>query len=142
MKQIILLLFLFTGLGLTQTLAQTSPLPPHRIVMQLTSGDTMVYKGLFKQLNNLKAGWGDSVEIQVVCHGPGMHLLMTAKTPDAAKIRSFQARGIRFVACENTLRERGISKTELLPDLDFVKMGIAEIVMKQEAGWSYIKAGN
>lgn len=61
MKQIILLLSLFSSLGLTQTLAQTAPSPPHRIVMQLTSGDTMVYKGLFKQLNNLKAGWGDSV---------------------------------------------------------------------------------
>lgn len=136
------LLSLLISFGFRQTSAQTAPAPSHRIVMQLTSGDSVVYKGLFKQLNNLKMGWGDSVAIQVVCHGPGMHLLMTAKTPDAAKIRSFQARGIRFVACENTLRERGISKAELLPDLEFVKMGIAEIVLKQEQGWSYIKAGN
>lgn len=114
---------------------------PHRLVMQLSSGDTLVYKGLFKQLNNLQQGWGDSVTIMVVCHGPGMDLLIAGKSSYSAQIPAFQQRGIRFVACENTLRERQIPKESLLPDLDYVRMGLAEIVVRQEAGWSYIKAG-
>jgi intracellular sulfur oxidation DsrE/DsrF family protein len=115
--------------------------PPHRIVMQLVSGDTLAHKSLFVQLRNLTEGWGDSVAIEVVCHGPGMNLLMTAKSTQGANIAKFQQQGVRFVACENTLKERKIDKSELLPQLDFVKMGIAEIVIKQEQGWSYIKAG-
>jgi intracellular sulfur oxidation DsrE/DsrF family protein len=29
----------------------------------------------------------------------------------------------------------------ILPEMSYVKMGIGEIVLKQEAGWIYIKAG-
>jgi uncharacterized protein len=140
MKKSLLLFAFLLSLGLGNA-ANAQSQPPHRIVMQLVSGDTLAHKSLFVQLRNLSEGWGDSVAIEVVCHGPGMNLLMTAKSTQAANIAKFQQQGIRFIACENTLKERKIDKTELLPKLEFVKMGIAEIVIKQEQGWSYIKAG-
>ncbi|MFY8108775.1 MAG: DsrE family protein [Bacteroidia bacterium] len=114
----------------------------HRIVMQLTSGDAMVHKGLIKQLNNLKNGWGDTVAIEVVCHGPGVDFLNAEKTGFKTEIYALKERGIVFVVCENTLREREIPKEAILPDMAYVKMGIGEIVVKQEEGWVYIKAGN
>ena len=55
-------------------------------------------------LKNLKAGWGDSVEIEVVAHGPGVEMLMSGKTTQLEKIRQFKSMGIQFVVCENTLR--------------------------------------
>lgn len=140
MKKSILVFAFLLSLGLG-SVATAQSQPPHRIVMQMVSGDTLAHKSLFVQLRNLTEGWGDSVAIEVVCHGPGMNLLMTAKSTQAANIAKFQQQGIRFIACENTLKERKIDKTELLPKLEFVKMGIAEIVIKQEQGWSYIKAG-
>jgi uncharacterized protein len=140
MKKSVLVFAFLLSLGLGSA-ANAQSQPPHRIVMQLVSGDTLAHKSLFVQLRNLSEGWGDSVAIEVVCHGPGMNLLMTAKSTQAANIAKFQQQGIRFIACENTLKERKIDKTELLPKLEFVKMGIAEIVIKQEQGWSYIKAG-
>jgi uncharacterized protein len=39
------------------------------------------------------------------------------------------------------LKAKKIDKSQLMSNLDFVVMGIAEIVVKQELGWSYIKAG-
>jgi intracellular sulfur oxidation DsrE/DsrF family protein len=45
------------------------------------------------------------------------------------------------VVCENTLKNRNISKDLLIPNVEFVPAGIAEIVEKQEEGWSYIKGG-
>ncbi len=113
----------------------------HQIIMQLTSGDVTVHKGLIKQLNNLKTGWGDTVVIEVVCHGPGIDLLTTDKTKFKDEIYQLKAKGIEFVVCENTLREREVAKEAILPEMSFVKMGIGEIVLKQEAGWIYIKAG-
>ena len=135
------LAFIVLLLAVLGTNAQ-SRTPEHRIVIQLTSGDTTVYAGLFKQMNNLTSGWGDSVTIEVVCHGPGVNFLMTAKQAYPEKIYAFQKKGIRFVVCENTLRERKIDRSEIMPGMDYVRMGIAEIVLKQEQGWSYIKAGN
>lgn len=122
--------------------AQNNTYKKHLIVMQLTSADTVVHKGLIKQLNNLKNGWGDTVNIEVVCHGPGIALLMNNKTKLGTQISQLQQRGIDFVACENTMLEKKINKEEILPNMTFVRMGIGEIILKQEQGWHYIKAGN
>lgn len=128
---------LFSALGVQ---AQTQ-LPQHKIVMQLSSSDTLVWKGLMNNLRHLKEGWGDSVQIEVVAHGPGIELFMQNKTTQQAKIAGFVKMGIAFVACENTMKEKQISKDQIIPQAGFVKMGIGEIVRKQEAGWSYIKVG-
>lgn len=113
----------------------------HRVVMQLSSNDTLVWKGLMNNLKNMKAGWGDSVQVEVVAHGPGVEMLMAGKTTQLEKIRLNVSMGIVFVVCENTLRERNIPKESIIPEAGFVKMGIGEIILKQEVGWSYIKAG-
>jgi intracellular sulfur oxidation DsrE/DsrF family protein len=126
----------------TNIKAQSNTYKKHLIIMQLTSADTMVHKGLMKQLNNLKTGWGDTVNIEVVCHGPGIELLMRSKSKFSRQINQLQEKGIAFAACENTLSEKKIIKSDILPNMIFVPMGIGEIILKQEQGWYYIKAGN
>ena len=111
----------------------------HRVVMHMSSPDTMVWKGLMNNLKNMKTGWGDSVAIEVVVHGPGISMLVKEKTTQAAKIAAFSQQGVRFVACENTIRERKIDRASILPDAGFVPMGVGELVLKQEQGWSYMK---
>ena len=113
----------------------------HRIIMQLSSNDTLVWKGLVNNLKHLKAGWADSVVIEVVAHGPGIDFLVKGKTTQQEKIRKFKEMGIQFIACENTMTERKVARESIIAEAGFVKMGIGEIVRKQEAGWSYIKAG-
>jgi hypothetical protein len=113
----------------------------HKIVFQLTSEDPKLHKGLIKQLNNLKNGWGESVEMEVVCHGPGINFLIVGISEYQKEIEELSVKGIHFVACENTLIEKKIDKNTVIPNLEFVKMGIGEIVLKQEIGWSYIKVG-
>ena len=126
-----------------QVNAQSNPtnLLKHRIIMQLSSNDTLVWKGLMTNLKHLKAGWGDSLAIEVVAHGPGIDFLTTGKTTQQEKIAHFKKMGIEFIACENTMAEKKIPKESIIPEARFVKMGIGEIVQKQEQGWSYIKAG-
>ena len=119
--------------------AQSGPI--HKIVMQLSSNDTLVWKGLMNNLKNLKNGWGDSVMIEIVAHGPGIDFLNKSKTTQQEKITMFKKKGIRFIACENTMIERKVSKEEIIAEAEFVRMGIGEIILKQEQGWTYIKAG-
>lgn len=142
-KTITLILYAAIALVMVNTAyaQKTKKQNKHRIVMQLTSNDKAVHKGLTKQLNNLKNGWGDSVEIEVVCHGPGIDFLTTEKTSFREEIYTLKKRGIVFVVCENSLLEREVPKEAILPDMNYVKMGIGEIVTKQEQGWTYIKAG-
>lgn len=113
----------------------------HFVVIQLTSNDTLVWKGLMNNLKNLKAGWGDNVQIEVVAHGAGIEMLMASKTTQQQKITEFKSKGIVFVGCENTMRERKIAKDAIISEAGFVPMGVGEIIMKQEQGWSYLKVG-
>ena len=114
---------------------------PHKVVIQLSSSDTLVWKGLINNIKNLKAGWGDSVAIEVVVHGPGIGFLMKEKTTQSDRIMEFKSKGVMFMACENTLQERKISKESIIPEAGFVKSAVTEIILKQEQGWSYIKSG-
>lgn len=121
--------------------AQPAPQAAHKVVIQLSSSDTLTWKGLMNNLRNLKAGWGDSVLIEVVAHGPGLELLMHSKSTQHPAIQRFKAMGIPFYACENTMHEKNIPKDAILPEATFVRMGIGHVILRQEAGWSYIKAG-
>lgn len=112
----------------------------HKIVFQLTSADTTVHKMLVRQLGNVLAAAPNS-KVEVVCHGPGITMLTTAKTIVLPKIIELKGKGMEFVVCENTLAERKVTKEEIIPQAGFVKAGIIEIVKKQEEGWSYIRAG-
>jgi intracellular sulfur oxidation DsrE/DsrF family protein len=93
-----------------------------------------------KQLNNLLSV-APTAEIEVVCHGPGLEMLVASQSKVAEKLDGFRKKGIAFVGCEFSMRERKIDKSMLLPSAGTVPAAILEIVMKQEQGWSYIKAG-
>lgn len=133
------LLFTFL-LGIASTGYSQSEVRHHRIVMQLVSGDTLVHKGLMRQLRNMKEAAPD-MELEVVCHGPGMDMLMADRSIVADKVKEFSAKGIRFLACENTIKERKLDRAQVLPTAGYVPAGIIHIVERQEDGWSYIKAG-
>lgn len=115
--------------------------PVHRLVIQVTSSDTLAWRGLMNNLKHLQEGWGYTAAFVVVTHGQGLDLLRTDKTTQQQKITEFAKLGIQFIACENTMFERKITKEQIVKEAGFVKMGIGEIVRLQEAGWSYIKSG-
>jgi uncharacterized protein len=112
----------------------------HKVVFQVTSNDTLVHKATIKQINNMLTA-APNAKIEVVCHNNGIEMVTTAKTKQAANITELKAKGVVFAACENTLRERKIEKTEIVSESIFVPSGVLEVVMKQEKGYSYLKAG-
>mgnify|MGYP001023365107 CR=1 FL=1 len=112
----------------------------HKIVFQLSTEDTLAHKALMKQLNNITTVAPDT-KIEVVCHGPGLNMLISSKTTVLLKIRELVKKDIQFVACEFSMKERNVDKTAIVKESGFVKAGIIEIVEKQEAGWGYIKSG-
>lgn len=139
-KSIFLLVFL-AALSLTIFAQGKTPSDKvHRIVFHLATDDTTVHRGLMKQLNNILIAAPDS-KIEVVAHGPGITMLMRDSTLVLEKIQLFKAKGVIFYVCENTLRDKGISKDRIIAEAGFVPSALIEIVTRQEEGWSYIKAG-
>lgn len=136
---LVLTLFL---LGSNFIKAQTTlSKPEHRIIFQLTSGDTTAHKQLIKQFNNILSV-SPSTKIEVVCHGAGLDMLVSDKTIVEDKIKTLSEKGVEFNACEFSIKERKVDRSKIIKYAGYVPAGIIEIVTKQEQGWSYIKAGN
>ncbi|MBK7689919.1 MAG: DsrE family protein [Bacteroidetes bacterium] len=115
---------------------------PHRIVFQFTNAvDTNQQKAFVKQLENLTDYWKDA-QCEVVLYNQGVELLMKSNSAYLERLHALSKKGVSFFICENTLKNRKLSKEVFISDIaQYVPAGIAEIVLKQEAGWSYIKGG-
>jgi intracellular sulfur oxidation DsrE/DsrF family protein len=111
----------------------------HKVVIQLNTSDTLVWHGALKNISNLQTALGSSTQIELVAHGAGISILVDGKTTQKAKIAELAAQGVLFKACENTIRERKIDRATILTQAGTVPSGVAEVVLKQEAGWAYLK---
>jgi uncharacterized protein len=141
MKKIIFcLLALGLLLGTNGAWAQPTSARTHRVVFHLASSDTLVHKALVKQLNNVLDYWPQA-QLEVVVHNNGIGFALTENNRYATEIEAVKNRGVVLAVCENTLKQRKIAKSAVLPWATFVPVGLAELVLKQEDGWSYIKAG-
>ena len=85
--------------------------------------------------------WPGKVEIEVVVHGKALNFLVADKSHLVTDIELLTKQGVTFNACENTMNKYGIKKAMLIPVVGSVPSGVAELVLKQEDGWSYLKTG-
>lgn len=129
-----LLLTLFVAFISFAANAQT-----HKVVVQLNTSDTLVWHGALKNISNLQTALGPTTQIELVAHGSGIGILIDGKTTQKSKIVELAASGVLFKACENTIRERKIDRSTILTQAGTVPSGVAEVVLKQEAGWAYLK---
>ena len=127
--------------------AQTAPskttpaAPHHRILIDLT---TVISDGWALTLHNvegLKRHFKDDAEIEVVVHGPAVSMLYRNDVDFGARIQQLHNVGVRFVVGTSTVELTHAKKEDLFPFVEFVPSSLAEIVLRQEQGWSYIKGG-
>lgn len=94
--------------------------------------------GLKNIENVLKSSEGNA-DVEVVCHSGGIGLVEKARTEHGELVASLIKRGVRFVACENTMRRNAIQKDDLLPGVGTVPSGTVEVIRKQQDGFAYFK---
>jgi len=113
----------------------------HHVVMEITSNDTLTWKGLMNNIDHIKETWGDSVLVEVVAHGPGIDILAKAKTTQQKRIAGFKQMGVLFEACNNSMKAKKLAPGDIVPEAGIVPSGVGEVILKQEQGWSYLKSG-
>ncbi len=142
MKNLFLALLSMIAIGVQ---AQQNPealdLKKHKIVMQFTDNDSLSQATVTGQVKNIRTAWPNA-DIEVVCHGPGLDLLMTSKSKASKALADWSAQGVVFSACNNTMKRRNIKKEELLPSVQVVPSAMIELTLKQEEGWAYVKGGH
>lgn len=113
----------------------------HKVVIQFSDSDSLSQASVTGQVKNIRTAWPNA-EIELVCHGPGLDLLITAKSKASKAVADWSAQGVTFAACNNTMRRRNIKKEDLLPSAQVVPSAMIELVLKQEKGWAYVKGGH
>jgi uncharacterized protein len=114
--------------------------PAHRIVFEMTSDQPPAWEVMLNNVENVRAAFPGTTEVEVVFHGKALPALMPAKNRVLAdRMKRIANAGVVFAACENTMKRVKVARSDLFPFARTVDSGIAEVVRKQEGGWSYIR---
>jgi intracellular sulfur oxidation DsrE/DsrF family protein len=109
-----------------------------KAVVHVNFSDAERQKAGLRNVSNILKAENDAT-VEVVCHGGGIELLVKEKSRHAADVEQLSKRGVRFAACENTMREKAITKEQLLPGVVTVPSGAVEVIRKQQEGYGYFK---
>lgn len=126
---------------MTVILATITAKAQQKIVYDLNSADTSAHAVVIRQFNNVLREM-PGAELEVVCHGNAVYMLVQAKAKLEEAMKDLQKKGkVSFKVCANSMRRLGVDKSQLLPLAEVVPVAILELAGKQKEGWSYIKAG-
>ena len=129
------------SLGATQaTWADDKPeAGPLKVVVHVNVPESGVQGAGLKNVTNILKEAPDT-QVEVVCHGAGVGLVEKARTDHAEAVEALIQKGVTFVACENTMRQKAIRKEDLLTGVGTVPSGAVEVVRKQQKdGFAYFK---
>lgn len=155
------LLFSLLALTLASSAAEPEVVPIQvrenlRIVYQVTDdvAHDGVNKGLFyaRKLINTYEKQGiaaDQVHLHLVYHGTGIaavvndaarkRLGVEAANPNGEILAELIKRGVQVELCENTMQQKGVKPTELMPGVKLVVGAFPRLIDLQLQGFAYIK---
>jgi hypothetical protein len=111
----------------------------NRVVMQVSDADPSKWNLALNNAHNLQADLGASnVDIEIVAYGPGIGMLK-AESVVGNRIGEALGRGVKILACENTMRGQKLTKADMLSDIGYVPAGVVEIMQRQQEGWAYLR---
>lgn len=121
----------------------TDPVAPDKVVYHLSEGLAQATNGLRNIRNHLEVN--PKVKIVVVAHALGVDYLMKGKkdangNPYEVIVQDLKSQGVKFDVCEITLRNRKLSKSQFIDEVDYVPSGVAEITrLQQREGYAYLR---
>jgi len=122
---------------------------PHHIAIQIDQNDPQIMNLVLNNATNVVEYYRakkESVDIDIVAYGPGLHLLRADTSPVQDRVKRLKDMAfpgkIQFSACNNT--KQGMEKAEghaipILADATVVPSGVVHLMELQEKGWSYLR---
>lgn len=140
-KKFSVLVFVTTLFVLFHTQHVTAQNNAYKVVFDITSSDSTDHQSLIRWLNEISKS-NPNAQMEVVFYGKSLPMVTTEKSVVAEEVQKLaKNKNISFRVCEMALKRYQLTKSDLLPGVETVPDGIAEIVQRQTEGWGYIKAG-
>lgn len=119
----------------------------HQLAIHVDENDPVKMNIVLNNAGNLIKYYkakGEEVQVEIVAHGPGLHMLREDTSPVKTRIAAMALEfgNMEFSACGNTMK--GMAKKEgkpiqLIGEAHEVPAGVVRLIELQEQGWSYVK---
>jgi intracellular sulfur oxidation DsrE/DsrF family protein len=127
--------------------AKPAPVAMHKVAIQVNQNDKAV---MDLALNNAKnvidyyKAKGETVAIEIVTYGPGLHMLRADTSPVKDRIApmSLENPNIAFIACGNTQANQSRAEGKpvtLLSEAKVLPSGVVRLIELQKQGYAYIR---
>lgn len=117
----------------------TANLKEYKALYILNNSDEKKIKATLRNINNaledprLKG----KLQVELVAFGDGVEVFKKSSHYDTL-LTNLQKKGVLLAQCENTIRERKISKDNLWPFISYVPTGNGEIIIREYQGWATV----
>ena len=109
------------------------------MVLQVSDADPAKWNLALNNARNVQEDLGKgNVDVEIVAYGPGLNML---KSDSKVADRLAQAldNNIGLMACENTMRNTKVQKSDMYSGISYVDAGVVHIMKRQREGWAYVR---
>jgi len=148
MKRLIALALLaFVGAVTTiSTLIAAEP-AMHKVAIHVDENDPARINMALNNVANVNKYYesiGESVEIELVAYGPGLHMFRVDTSPvkDRISMLSLELDNLTFSACGNThnaMQKKAGKDIVLVDEANVVPSGVVQLIELQEDGYAYVR---
>jgi intracellular sulfur oxidation DsrE/DsrF family protein len=139
MKSALQATLLAATLCLAPALAGAQSPARQAVVIQVSDNDPAKWNLALNNARNVQVDLGmDNVDVEVVAYGPGLAMLRSDSAV-AQRIASASAQGVGVIACENTMKNTKVDRSQILGGVKFVDAGVVHIMKRQREGWGYVR---
>lgn len=133
--------------GLARVAPASAIKKEHRLILQVNTNDPAAMNLALNNALNVTQYYkelGETVKVEVITFGPGLHMLRDDTSPVKARIEemALSAPEVSFKACGNTREKMQKAESKdipIVPQAQVVKSGVVRVMQLQEQGWTYVK---
>ena len=112
----------------------------YRVAFQVSDNDAKKWLLTLGNAHNAQQDLGAAnITIEIVVYGPGIDMLL-AGSEAAGRVQEALQANIAVLACQNTMRARGLKPQDLIPGVGFASSGVGELIKRQAEGYAYIRS--
>ena len=128
-------------------LAKPVPVATHKVAIQVNQNDKAVMDlALNNAKNVIDYYWakGETVSVEIVTYGPGLHMLRADTSPVKERIApmALENSNLAFIACGNTQANQSKAEgkpVKLLSEAKVMPSGVVRLMELQKQGYAYIR---
>src|SRR6187200_186708 len=126
---------------------KTAPAAMHKVAIQVNQNDKAVMDLALNNAKNVLDYYkekGETVAIEIVTYGPGLHMLRADTSPVKERIApmSLENPNLAFIACGNTQANQSKAEgkpVKLLSEAKVMPSGVVRLMELQKQGYAYIR---